>query len=56
MMGGRPARVIRQAVRSEIGRRPPASARQPEAKPANHGRSLAGERSLATVSAIQSAR
>ena len=57
MTGGRPALAIRQAVRSEMGRRGPGSVRQPSAKPANQGRRLPRlPRSLATVSAIQSAR
>ena len=36
--GGRPAWVIRQAVRSDIRRRPPASIRQPSANPASQAR------------------
>ena len=57
MTGGRPALVIRQAVRSEMGRRGPGSVRQPSAKPANQGFSgPSWPRDLTTVSAIQSAR
>ena len=55
--GGRPALVIRQAVRSEIGRRGPGSMRQPSAKPRNQGFSGPSRpRDRATVSAVQSAR
>ena len=36
MIGGRPSRVIRQAVRQRIGRRGPQGSTTPRQKPPNH--------------------
>jgi LCP family protein required for cell wall assembly len=56
IIGGRPALVRRQTVRSDIGCLRPGSRRHPSAKPANQARSAVAERSLMTVSTTQSAR
>ena len=53
MIGGRPARVIRQAVRQPIGVRGPASSRQPSRKPPNHALSESLSRSRSRVSPTQ---
>src|SRR5262245_1204141 len=56
MTGGRPALVIRQAVRGEIGWRRPGSSRHPSPNPANHARRASRDRSRRTVIITQSAR
>ena len=56
IIGGRPARVIRHAVRADIGRRQPGSIRQPSANPDSQARNAASERSRTTVSVNQSSR
>jgi len=53
---GRPARVIRQTVRTDIGCRGPGSIRQPSAKPDSQALRAPADRSRAAVIAIQSSR
>jgi hypothetical protein len=54
--GGRPARVIRQAVRADIGRRQPGSIRHPCLNPATQARTAAADRTRTTVRVNQFSR
>ena len=50
------ARVIRQAVRTEIGWRRPGSVRQPSANPDSHARTALADRTRMRVIVSQSSR
>jgi hypothetical protein len=55
-MGGRPARVSRHTVRHDIGRRSPASPRNPSTNPLNHTPRFPEDRKRQTLITIQTAR